>query len=219
MDGSPHQEEAGRQPGGGRSGAGTALGRLLQRASRRGRSRAGPGRSGGGRVCAPAIPSKPVLGKKTALSRESRQSGSAGGGAASGPDPALPTPGASQRLAGLGGRADSKPRAGKGAGGPRVAAEKPAVATSTTASPGFCREARRASGSPTPGVEEGGKGAGEGRGLRGHEPGAAPGRAPPVGRGSRPGPAQGGGARRQEALCAVVATRKPATRVGRSKGG
>lgn len=139
-------------------------------------------------------------------------------GAASGPGPTLPMPGASQRLAGFGWRADSGPRAGKGAGGPRVAAEKPAVEASTTASPGFCPEARRASGSPTPGVEEGGKGAGKGRGVWGHEPGAAPGRAPPVGHGSRPGPAQGGGARRQGALCAVVSTRKLATRVGRSKG-
>lgn len=53
--------------------------------SRRGRSRAGPGRSGGGRVGAPAAPSEPVLGKETALSRESRQSSWSGGGAASGP--------------------------------------------------------------------------------------------------------------------------------------
>uniref|UniRef100_A0A8C0QNP2 Eukaryotic translation initiation factor 2 subunit 3 n=1 Tax=Canis lupus familiaris TaxID=9615 RepID=A0A8C0QNP2_CANLF len=107
-------------------------------------------------------------------------------------------------------------RAGPGrSGGGRVcapAAEAPAVAVSTTASPGFCPEARRASGSPTPGVEEGGKGAGKGRSVRGHEPGAAPGRAPPAGRRSRPGPAQGGGARRQGAPCGVVATRKPATR-------
>lgn len=126
------------------------------------------------------------------------------GGAASGPGPALPTPGASQRPAGFGGRADAGPRAERGAGGPRVAGEAPAVKTSTTASPGFCPRARGASGSPTPGVEEGGKGAGKGRSLRGQEPGAAPGRAPPAGRGSRPGPAQGGGARRQGARCAVV---------------
>lgn len=218
VDGSLHQEEAGRRAGrwavGRRDGT-----RQAPRTSTRGRSRAGPGRSGGGRVCAPAGPSEPVLGKKTALSRESRQSGSAQGGAASGPGPALPTPGASRRPAGLGRRADSGPRAGERAGGPRAAAEAPAVAASTTASPGFCPEARRASGSPTPGVEEGGKGAGKGRSVRGHEPGAAPGRAPPAGRGSRPGPAQGGGARRQGVPCAVVATRKPATRVGRSKGG
>lgn len=122
-------------------------------------------------------------------------------------------PGGARREARLG------PRAGEGAGGPRATAEAPIVTASTTASRRFYPEARRASGSPTPGVEEGGQGAGKGRGLRGHEPGAAPGRAPPAGRGSRPGPAQGGGARRQGAPCAVVATRKPDTQVVRSKCG
>lgn len=76
VDGSLHQEEAGRRAGrwavGRRDGT-----RQAPRTSTRGRSRAGPGHSGGGRVWAPAGPSEPVLGKKTVLSRESRQSGSA----------------------------------------------------------------------------------------------------------------------------------------------
>lgn len=78
VDGSLHQEEAGRRAKrwavGRRDGT-----RQAPRTSTRGRSRAGPGRSGGGRVCAAVAPSEPVLGKKTALSRESRQSGSAQG--------------------------------------------------------------------------------------------------------------------------------------------
>lgn len=41
----------------------------------------------------------------------------------------------------------------------------------------------------------------------------------PCGRRERPGPAQGGGARRPRAPGAVAATRKPATWVGRSRGG
>lgn len=110
------------------------------------------------------------------------------------------------------------PRAGEGAEGPWTAREESTVAESTTASPGFCPEARRASGSPTPGVEEGGKGAGKGRGVRGHEPGASPGLAPPVGRGSRPGPAQGGGAGLQGAPCATVSKRKPAELGEREEG-
>lgn len=80
------------------------------------------------------------------------------------------------------------PQAGKGAEGPRAAAEALEVTASTTASPGFYPEARRVSGSPTPGVEEGGRGAGKGRGERGHEPGASPGRAPPAGGESARGP-------------------------------
>lgn len=76
---------SGRQSASGRSGPAAgrwAVGRRdgtrqAPRTSTRRRSGAGLRRSRGGRVCASAVPSKPVLGKKTALSRESRQPGSA----------------------------------------------------------------------------------------------------------------------------------------------
>lgn len=89
----------------------------------------------------PAAPSEPVLRKKTELSCKSRQSGVVRGGAPSGLGPALPTPGALQHPAGLGGGTDLGPQAWEGTGGPWATAGAPIVTASTTASPSFCLEA------------------------------------------------------------------------------
>lgn len=190
----------GRTMGG--SGAGTNLGRLprpLQGAA----PWPGRGAPARGERANPRSPQKQSWERRQRLSSESRQSGQVGGARlASGPGPRLAATGEGKRgrLAAPPQQGSARaprvgPRTGRELRGPKATAETPAAgAKSTTASPGFCPEARGASGSPTPGVEESGKGAGKGRGVRGHEPGAAPGLAPPAGRGSRPGPAQGGGA-------------------------
>lgn len=214
---SRRQSASGRSgPGSGRSSAGTALGKLFEPLQG-----ATPGsgwalRRGAMRACGPLETSP-----RKEDSAESRVK-TVGLGAASGPGSALQTPGNSQRSAGLRRRANSGPRAGRGAGGPQVAAAKPAVTESTTASSGFCPKRAEPRDHPRRGWRKAGKGRERGGacGATSHGPlRAAPGCAPPVGHGSRPGPAQGGGARRHWVLCAVVATRKPATRVGRPKGG
>lgn len=91
-----------RQFASGRSGPAAgrwAVGRLdgtrqAPRPSRRGRSRAGPGRSGGGRACAPAAPSAPVLGKGDSVQSPVRTVEPVGRRRGVGAGPALPLPGA-----------------------------------------------------------------------------------------------------------------------------